>query len=330
MTKKTLIDEIGGDVKDILLSEFNHYITKSVPSIEDSFLTFERGIEKKGKMLESCVLYVDIRDSVALTEKHHNQTMGRLYTALCKAVLKIARYHEGFIRNIIGDRIMVVFPQKDCFTNAVDCAISINYVCKHVISKEFKGVNFKCGIGVEYGKLRVIKVGLPRKGSERVDNKGLIWVGYPANIASRLTDIANKTIEEEYYEVTRNPINPKAFVGRYFRHYTPLKKPIDHSKEPLYLTEVETVIQTPREFADSFSQFNNGQLFTTGGKLIKFQKKVKITTYPEILITKTVFKGLNRENPKRSDIIKGLWKIQVGKVKNLKDDVYGGNIVWSL
>ena len=136
--------------------------------------------------------------------------MGRIYTAFTKAVLKVAKYHSGHIRNVIGDRVMVVFPTKDCFTNAVDCAISINHIATYIINQQFFGVDFKCGIGIDYGELRVIKVGVQRQGSEISENKRLVWVGYPANIASRLTDVANKTINKEYFEVIRNPINPKA------------------------------------------------------------------------------------------------------------------------
>ena len=62
---------------------------------------------------------MDIRNSVALTVKHQNQIMGRIYTAFTKAVLKIGRHHGGHTRNIIGDRVMIVFPTANCFTNVL-------------------------------------------------------------------------------------------------------------------------------------------------------------------------------------------------------------------
>ena len=139
--------------------------------------------------------------------------MGKVYTAFTKAVLKVARHHNGHIRNIIGDRVMIVFPVKDCFTNAVDCAISINHISKYIINKQFKYVDFKCGIGIDYGDLRIIKVGIQRNGTENAENKGLVWAGYPANIASRLTDSANKVIKETYFEVKRNPLNYLSIFG---------------------------------------------------------------------------------------------------------------------
>ena len=149
MSVKNIIAEIERDVIDVIKTNFVHNETTVVPNTNDSQLTYESGEEKKGKKIKTCVLFVDIRNSVALTEKHHTQTMGRIYTAFTKAVLKVARHHNGHIRNIIGDRVMVVFPSTNCFTNAVECAISINHIAKYIIKKQFSGVDFKCGIGID-------------------------------------------------------------------------------------------------------------------------------------------------------------------------------------
>ena len=48
--------------------------------------------------------------------------------------------------------------------------------------------------------MRVIKVSIERKGNENTENKGLVWVGKPANLASRLTDFAGKTVEDAVME----------------------------------------------------------------------------------------------------------------------------------
>ena len=101
--------------------------------------------------------------------------MGRIYTAFTKGVLNAAREHNGYVRNIIGDRVMVVFPVNNCFVNAVNCAITINHISQ-MINEVFRNVNFHCGIGVDYGEMRVIKVGIERKGEENIENKGLLHV----------------------------------------------------------------------------------------------------------------------------------------------------------
>lgn len=330
MAVKSIIEEIEKDVIDVTKTNFVHNETKVVPSATDSELTYERGTDKKGKRIETCVLYVDIRNSVALTEKHHTQTMGRIYTAFTKAVLKVARHHNGHTRNIIGDRVMIVFPTKDCYTNAVNTAISINHIALYVINKQFTGVDFKCGIGLDFGELRVIKVGIQRNGTENGENKGLVWVGYPANIASRLTDVANKEIEETYFEVVRNPINPRAIKTMFdfpsifggTSNYDP--------KAPLYLTTIQTVEMTTEEFANSIAHYDNGGLFTTGGKLIKFEKKARTISYPAILMTEAVFKGYKAANPLDNTITKNYWKEQKNPIKNVNGKVYGGGVIWVL
>ena len=329
MAVEEKIIEIETDILDVINTKFTYSNTKSVPNSENSNLTFERGVEKKGKIIETCVLFVDIRDSVKLNVKHQTQTMGRVYTAFTKAIIKIANHHNGFVRNIIGDRIMIVFPSENCFSNSVDCAISINHISKNVINKCFKDVDFKCGIGVDFGELKVVKVGLEKRGSERSENKNLVWIGYPANIASRLTDFANKVIEEEIYIVTRNPINPKSVKPLFS-----LSSIFGHSQydpnAPYYLTSTETIEMTKDEFASDISSIKNGELYMRSGNFIKFSKENKKTVYSEILITDNVYNGLKRENPNRKSIKENYWKEINHTLKNVKSKIYGGSITWDI
>ncbi|NME66501.1 adenylate/guanylate cyclase domain-containing protein [Flammeovirga aprica] len=329
MPVKPIIDEIEKEVVDVTNTNFVHNDTSVVPSLKDSDLTYESGVDKKGKKIETCVLFVDIRNSVALTEKHHTQTMGRIYTAFTKAVLKLARHHKGHTRNIIGDRVMVVFPVKDCFTNAVNCATSINHVAEKIINKKFN-VDFKCGIGIDFGELRVIKVGIQRNGSENGENKGLVWVGYPANLASRLTDVANKSFEEDYFKVTRHPINPRAIKPMFpmpsifgtTSNYDP--------NAPFYLSTTETVELTVEEFANSIAQYDDGRLFTGGGKNIKFEKKTRKYSYPPILLSEVVYKGYKKAKPNANDIKGDWWQEQKHDIPNVKGKVYGEDLTWSI
>ncbi len=328
MTAKNIIAEIANDVIDVTKTNFVHNETRVVPNAGDGELTYERGKDKKGKKIETCVLYVDIRNSIALTEKHHAQTMGRIYTAFTKAVLKVSRYHNGHTRNIIGDRVMIVFPTKDCYTNAVNCAISINHIAQFVINKHFVGVDFKCGIGIDFGELRVIKVGIQRNGTENGENKGLVWVGYPANIASRLTDVANKKIEETYYEVTLNSIISKSiYPVRDLTSFFEVASSIA-SHIPKNYNSVRNLVMTPDEFANSISQGINGDIYMIGGKLIKFERKTRTIIYPNILMTENVYKGFKAANPSRKCIQKNYFSEQIHNVKSVNGKIYGGNVFY--
>ncbi len=56
----------------------------------------------------------------------------------------------------------------------------------------FSGDDVACGIGIDYGKMLATKVGIIKRGSENTENKSLVWVGKPANTASKLTDAAEQ------------------------------------------------------------------------------------------------------------------------------------------
>lgn len=333
MSVKSIVTEIETDVSDVINTQFNYSNTVEVPSASDPVLSYERSKEKRGKILETCVLYVDIRDSVALTEKHKSITMGKVYTAFTKAVIKAGREHNGHTRNIIGDRVMIVFPKANCFTNAVSCAITINYIAQNVLKIKFPGVDFKCGIGIDYGELKIIKVGIQRNGTEGPENKGLVWAGYPANVASRLTDMANKTITENYYSVVRNPINPRAVKSRFAGLFNrPGLTPIStyDPNAPYYLSTTETVEMSELEFARSFVMYNDIKMghFTTGGQMISFERKERKIIYPAILVTEKVYKGLQGENP-GADIAKAhFWTEQKQQIRNVDSKVLGSNMSW--
>lgn len=333
MSVKPLLERVEGEVKDVLNTGFEFTGTTIVPNYDDAGLTYESGDTKKGKELETCVLYVDIRDSVKFNQKHQTKTMGRVYTAFIKAVLRAAAHHNGSVRNIIGDRVMIIFPPKHCFKNAVDCAVSINHISKKIINSNF-GVNFKCGIGIDYGPIKVLKVGIERRGKENKDNKNLVWVGNPANIASRLTDVANKTFKKEYYEIQQNPWNMRRILGPLMGTGNSLSELLSGTaqstkKEPLYLNRIETKKLSPEKFAGAISKYDhNNNLFYSGGKLIEFQKKSHQYKYQPILVTEEVYKGLKKEDSGRNSIKKNLWDEESRKIDNVESKIFGADLIW--
>ena len=187
-----LQDEVGCEVDSIIDHETIFDETSMVPTAADGDLTFTRHDDRKGKALETCVLFVDIRDSVRKNKDHRIPTLAKMYSAFVFGVLRIAKEYNGHVRNIIGDRVMVVFDKDNCCDNAVRCAGSILYFCKNKMRKTLPGDSFCCGIGIHYGMMNVIKVGLEAHSDENNDYKNLVWIGEPANMASRLTDMAGK------------------------------------------------------------------------------------------------------------------------------------------
>lgn len=115
MTNSDFLEEQKSFIEDIRDKAFVYTETTEVPHVDDDGLTYESGRDKKGKIIETCVLFVDIRNSVELVNNNQPDTMGKIYTAFTKTVLYAAARHDGSVRNIIGDRVMIVFPTENCF-----------------------------------------------------------------------------------------------------------------------------------------------------------------------------------------------------------------------
>lgn len=299
-------------INDVRVKGFSYSTSLNVPSLSDCDLTYESGDAKKGKCIETCVLFVDIRNSVELTRKHNSETMGRIYTAFTKGVLNAAREYNGYVRNIIGDRVMVVFPVSNCFVNAVNCAITINHISQ-MINEVFTSVDFHCGIGIDYGEMRVIKVGIERRGNENAENKGLVWVGKPANLASRLTDFAGKTVEDEFYNVTGD-----------FYHYDPLGIPPLLGK-PRNGWFRESKKLTAEQLAHELYYSANG-LNIHIHNISSFDKNTEQYKYSPILISDKVYSEYIKQNPQESKH----WKQETRGVKDISYKVWGANLHWRL
>ncbi len=346
MALKEILTEINADVKDIVSLGFELTKTQGdyVPNAEDPGLTFESGKVKKAKLIETCILYADIRNSTELSKKYSKEIMARLYTAFVGSVSYIAHHHGGIIRNIIGDRVMVVFPSNNCFIAAVDTAISINTISAKIIDKHFKGFDFKVGIGIDFGEMKVIKAGISKQGKERSSHKNLVWIGNAANIASKLTDVANKEIIKNVYRVTKHPINPNAWrrknitnpVNNYYG-YGKLDY-LDYAygefeKVPgveLYLKTTETVDLTMEEFANSIYPNGDGSFSISSGKMVKFEKVILKTITKPILMSQRVWEEFKKADPKRNSIVNKSWTLQDIAVKEYRGQIFGGSVIWNV
>lgn len=274
---------------------------------------------KRGGEINTCVLFVDIRNSVQLTKDKQDRTMGRLYSVFTQCMLLAAQEGGGFVRNIIGDRVMIVFPPDQCYTKAVNCAITINHIAT-LINRKIDNLDFKCGIGVDYGRMRVMKVGVVKKGAENDDNKGLVWIGYPANFASRLTDCANKEFNDVVYR-----------IDAYFYHhnYFGVNPFLDTRASGYYRNTKEF---TADELAKSLSVRQLGMSkalysneFTEVQSIERVEKKF---SYPSILVSEAVFNGYKKENPNANDIINGWWTEQVRKIRDIDFKIFGADLTW--
>lgn len=315
MSRKDFFKNIETVIDDWKDTSFTFISKNDVPGLDDTNLTYGNGEEKKGIEINTCVLFVDIRNSVQLTKDKQVGTMGKIYSVFTHCVLLAAKEEGGYVRNIIGDRVMVVFPPDQCFTKAVFCAITINHIAG-LINKKFDNFELKCGIGIDYGKLNVMKVGIKKKGSENDDNKGLVWVGYPANFASRLTDCANKEYIDTIYKVD----------GEFYEYHF-FKSSLSGRDSGYYRKILE---YSPEEFAAkvSISDNNHNLVLSSCKQIYSIEKEELKYLYKSILISDKVYQEYAKSKPEANDIKNSWWKKQTRKIRDIDFDVWGANLTW--
>lgn len=316
MSLEDLRKEIEEEMEDILSSDFFIEITETttVPSMEDSGITYPNLKTKvqKCKLIETCVLYIDLRKSTDLNLSHRRETMSKLYSSFVRSIMKAAGYYNGKVRNVVGDRVMVLFDSENCYCNAYRTALLLTSVVSKLLNKHFTKNEVTAGIGLDFGKMLVTKAGIIKTGFENTNYKSFVWLGRPANIASKLTDLANKTIIEKIQDKTF-----KINEG----HYYPA------------LDEWGYYDYSVKEFINERLNFNYD------GTLDHIEKYFQVARYKEyneiknktkihkpILMTESVYKGVMKEAAEMKSVLEGWIKEETDiQVPGYFGKVYGVN-----
>lgn len=327
MSLEDLKTELNNDIKTILSADFDVAITLTsvVPTIETQGITYPNLDTKEmdAKRIHTCVLYIDIRKSTELNLKHKPHTLTKLYASFMRSMVKAAQYFNGKVRNIIGDRVMVVFDEKDCFKNAIDTACLLNSVSQYILNKHFTKNEITCGIGIDYGRMLVSKGGITKNGAENAPYKSLVWLGRPANVASKLTDLANKEVEIKVAEEKEFLSVAEQLPGNGFFTYSQMSYKDFFSRmfdirPDLYLTQNlkgEKVYRSNRP---------NVVIFTP--HTMNSTKNILIKT-PPVLMTEKVFEGFKKAYPNSPEIVGEHWKKQSDTLYP-GYTVYGGNLTY--
>ena len=181
----TRIDDILNK-QDSSFEEF-----KTFPSTDK--LTF-----KNGFYVNATALFVDIRDSSNLSDKHKRPALAKIYRSFISEVIAILNGNDKckFI-NIDGDCVSGVYetPKKVDLDSVFQDAYTISSMVD-ILNCKLKKKNIQeieIGIGLDYGRLLLIKAGFSGSGLNEV-----AWMGDALNIASKLCSKANK---DTYYEI---------------------------------------------------------------------------------------------------------------------------------
>lgn len=179
---------IENKVREIIDGGFDVVDVYSVPEISDTRLTFGN----KGLRFNATTLYIDMRGSTKVLNKHNRTTVAKLHTAYFHTIVTIAKSLGGEVRSFNGDGMLVFFygTTKEIQNKAVRAAMQMKYMLSSVDSKvrskmeKYSPVKF--GIGIDAGTIICSKVGI-----SGFNNRDLVWIGNAVNKSVKIGDKLN-------------------------------------------------------------------------------------------------------------------------------------------
>lgn len=178
-----LKDNIKNKVKKIEGEPFQVEEVDSVPTISNSKLTFGC----KGLEFTATVLYIDMRGSTAILNKHRKRVVAKIHMLYYHAIVKVAKATGGEIRSFNGDSLLVFYKgsTKESVSNSIKAAMHMKYSIKTLLNENLKHyTDIDFGIGIDHGKILATKVGIG--GTD--ETKDLIWIGNAVNKAAKISD----------------------------------------------------------------------------------------------------------------------------------------------
>lgn len=162
----------------------------SIPS--RSKLSYQNGFYVK-----CTALFVDIRESSKLPEKHKRPALAKIYRSYISELTAILNGNSNCKEiNIHGDSVWGVFntpKQADIdsvFSTAAQIASIVDILNCKLEKKNFSTI--KIGIGIDYGRALMILAGYKGSGINDV-----VWMGDVVNQASKLCGYGNKGLSDK-------------------------------------------------------------------------------------------------------------------------------------
>lgn len=172
--------EIEEQIKKIIEGSFEIEDIEEVPSLDDPRLVFG----SKGLGFEATVVYVELRGTGQIIEKHNEITLAKIRIAYFYLIAEIVMPLGGVVRQAHDDGIYIFFQgtTQDTLNSAVKAAMKIKYMLANDYSKvrkileSYDAVNF--AIGIDDGSVLCVKLG-----NEQSPLGGLVWSGKALHLA---------------------------------------------------------------------------------------------------------------------------------------------------
>lgn len=234
----------------------------------------------------AAILFIDIRKSTLLTENSQAKSMVKIYRAFMRMAVGCVRKSGGVTRQFLGDRIMGVFidsvdDKGGIIERAADKAINaarslqtaIDYSLNKHLNSKVNGKAIECGIGIDYGKVLVTKVGMygVEQDEDKEDEVDCVWIGNTTNHASKYSDLAaggeifiSERVYNQLLDATKEVWVPvsKCKGARLFQGYITKNYYLDYAEELGVPTRVE--------------QENSGEIDTANQLLVAVKEFEKL------------------------------------------------------
>lgn len=205
-------------IEDIIAASDNSFEElKEIPSRDK--LTYTNGF-----YVNCSALFVDIRGSSQLPEKHTRPKLAKLYRVFLSEIVAVMNGTNICAEvNIVGDCVSGIFntSSKQEINEVFNTAARISSLID-VMNYKFEKNNIEqieVGIGLSYGRALMIKAGY--NGSSIND---LVWMGEVVNEASELASYGNQTHSDKETMVSNifygnlNEHNQELLVWNYSRN----------------------------------------------------------------------------------------------------------------
>jgi len=178
-------------IDDILNSsdyEYNEH--NGVPA--EGSLTF-----KNGFYVDITVVFIDIRGSKKLAEKHTRPVLAKIYRSYISEVIAVMKGNSTINDIFIeGDGVWAVFNTRDkpdvqsVFDTTAKISSLINALNEKLSKKGYS--EFHIGIGIEDGESLYIKAGYSGSGINEI-----VWIGKVVGESAKLSGYGSRTYSDE-------------------------------------------------------------------------------------------------------------------------------------
>lgn len=308
--------------------EINSALPPTIEQLEDNNKTYS---------IVAAILFIDIRKSTLLTENSQARSMVKIYRSFMRMAVDCVRKNGGVTRQFLGDRIMGVFIDsvnedgivvEKAVDKAVSTARSLQTVVNFSLNKHLKskvnGKIIECGIGIDYGKVLVTKVGM--YGVEQDENKenevDCVWVGNTTNYASKYSDLAacgeifiSKSVYQQLSDCYKEPwtLIAKCKGTKLFQGYVASDYYLDFYNDLGVPTRVEQ---------DNTTELDTSIQLSEGIKVIEYLQDKLIQREKELAVLEVRIKQENQNLKSQYDKEKSLRVQAQQKQENALDELH--------